>query len=262
MRQLAIENNDHIFCLPPHTTHRLQPLDIGIFGPLQHAWTKRCNEYYVASRGEEMERGELIREYMAVWNRVFTQSLVKQAWYSSGITSKTWSASFFPLAAFATSYATSTITHVPPSYPTSGDVNTLPPDARPAFPVPSATGADREDHGDDDLRSIFGSDLDSRSAPSDLDHSDSNSDSDSDSDSDSSSHISLFGDSSVQPGQAGSPSDAVSEQPSKLIYGPIQTVVLMLRLNRHLSQFGFTIRDLTLKITVTSPTSSIHALDT
>ena len=24
------------FCLPAHSTHLLQPLDIGVFGPLQH----------------------------------------------------------------------------------------------------------------------------------------------------------------------------------------------------------------------------------
>ncbi|EJF55491.1 DDE-domain-containing protein, partial [Dichomitus squalens LYAD-421 SS1] len=64
MRHLAMDHNIHLFCLPPHTTHRLQPLDVGVFGPLQQAWTKRCNEYYVTSRGREMDRGELIREYL------------------------------------------------------------------------------------------------------------------------------------------------------------------------------------------------------
>ncbi len=208
MRQLAIENNVHIFCLPPHTTHRLQPLDVGIFGPLQHAWTKRCNEYYVSSRGEEIERGQLIREYMAVRNGVFEESLVKKAWYSSGITSGTWSASFFPPSAFATSYATSTVTHVPPSYPTSGDMNTLPPDAPPPFPITLSTTTEE----DDDLRSLFGSSSYSSSAPLD-------SDSDSDSETDlvnmdiDSSHGTLsLGDTSVQPVP---PSNTVSECPSK-----------------------------------------------
>jgi hypothetical protein len=35
---LAHSNNIILFCLPPHTTHRLQPLDVGCFGLLQTAW--------------------------------------------------------------------------------------------------------------------------------------------------------------------------------------------------------------------------------
>jgi hypothetical protein len=27
-----------IVCLPPHTTHILQPCDVGVFGPLASAW--------------------------------------------------------------------------------------------------------------------------------------------------------------------------------------------------------------------------------
>jgi hypothetical protein len=29
-------HNIALFCLPPHSTHMLQPLDVGLFGPLQH----------------------------------------------------------------------------------------------------------------------------------------------------------------------------------------------------------------------------------
>ncbi|EGO28488.1 hypothetical protein SERLADRAFT_346477, partial [Serpula lacrymans var. lacrymans S7.9] len=38
MITLAVENNIQLLCLPPHTTHRLQSLDVGVFGPLQKAW--------------------------------------------------------------------------------------------------------------------------------------------------------------------------------------------------------------------------------
>ncbi|OSD08324.1 DDE-domain-containing protein [Trametes coccinea BRFM310] len=39
--ELALENNIHLFCLPPHTTHKLQPLDVGVFAQLSSAWKKR-----------------------------------------------------------------------------------------------------------------------------------------------------------------------------------------------------------------------------
>ena len=38
--QFAITHNIHIMCLPAHSTHLLQPLDVGVFGPLQHYYGK------------------------------------------------------------------------------------------------------------------------------------------------------------------------------------------------------------------------------
>jgi DDE superfamily endonuclease len=34
-----------ILILPPHTTHRLQPLDVGLFSPLSQASSTRLNAY-------------------------------------------------------------------------------------------------------------------------------------------------------------------------------------------------------------------------
>ena len=51
--ELAHEHNIILFCLPPHTTHKLQPLDIGVFGPFARAWLDRFDEY-VDDHGEEM----------------------------------------------------------------------------------------------------------------------------------------------------------------------------------------------------------------
>ena len=34
-----------LFILPPHTTHRLQPLDVGLFSPLSQAYSKRLDAY-------------------------------------------------------------------------------------------------------------------------------------------------------------------------------------------------------------------------
>lgn len=40
--EAAVKAGIEIFALPPHTSHRLQPLDVGVFGPLQRAWQKQC----------------------------------------------------------------------------------------------------------------------------------------------------------------------------------------------------------------------------
>ena len=36
--RFCVESSIRLYCLPPHTTHLLQPLDVGLFGPLQHAY--------------------------------------------------------------------------------------------------------------------------------------------------------------------------------------------------------------------------------
>jgi DDE superfamily endonuclease len=33
-----------VLILPPHSTHRLQPLDVGLFQPLAMAYTKQLNK--------------------------------------------------------------------------------------------------------------------------------------------------------------------------------------------------------------------------
>lgn len=63
--RIARKNNCILFCLPPHTTHKLQPLDVGVFGPFQRAWIERCDEI-VEDTGEEMPKSDFVREYMAV----------------------------------------------------------------------------------------------------------------------------------------------------------------------------------------------------
>ncbi|RPA89435.1 DDE-domain-containing protein, partial [Choiromyces venosus 120613-1] len=34
------------YCLPPHTTHRLQPLDVSVFGPYKHQYQKELTQRF------------------------------------------------------------------------------------------------------------------------------------------------------------------------------------------------------------------------
>ena len=43
--EFSKERDVIIFYLPPHTTHRSQPLDSCVFGPLKKAWTEVCHTY-------------------------------------------------------------------------------------------------------------------------------------------------------------------------------------------------------------------------
>lgn len=61
MIELAIEHDIHLYCLPPHTTHRLQPLDVGVFGPLQRRWEERCDDVVVTT-GESIQTEDVVKE--------------------------------------------------------------------------------------------------------------------------------------------------------------------------------------------------------
>jgi hypothetical protein len=43
--QTCINNHVELFCLPPHSTHLLQPLDVGLFAPLQHHYSLGIDDH-------------------------------------------------------------------------------------------------------------------------------------------------------------------------------------------------------------------------
>ena len=45
----AVLNNILLICLPPHTSHVLQPLDVGVYGPVKSAWKQILSKYYIKS---------------------------------------------------------------------------------------------------------------------------------------------------------------------------------------------------------------------
>lgn len=49
---LARDNDVHLLCLPSHTTHLLQPLDVGVFKSLKSNFSRACRTYLAAHPGE------------------------------------------------------------------------------------------------------------------------------------------------------------------------------------------------------------------
>ena len=39
-QELCKENNIYTLCMPPHSSHLLQPLDVGCFSPLKRAYSR------------------------------------------------------------------------------------------------------------------------------------------------------------------------------------------------------------------------------
>ena len=45
--RIAAEEDIILFCLPPHPTHLLQPLDNGVFSSLKSHWREECQRFFL-----------------------------------------------------------------------------------------------------------------------------------------------------------------------------------------------------------------------
>jgi hypothetical protein len=52
----AMDNNIIILCLPPNTSHALQPLDVSVFSPLKKCWRNVLKAWYRESRQHKVTK--------------------------------------------------------------------------------------------------------------------------------------------------------------------------------------------------------------
>jgi len=52
--ELARKRGVTMICLPPHTTHRMQPLDLTVYGPLKKNYNRECDKRMVAHPGRRI----------------------------------------------------------------------------------------------------------------------------------------------------------------------------------------------------------------
>ena len=68
----------------PHSTHILQPLDVGIFGPLSRAYKKRL--YDIALYGAlAITKQEFLEIYQAVRSQAISLTNIASAWRATGL---------------------------------------------------------------------------------------------------------------------------------------------------------------------------------
>lgn len=128
----AFKENVFVFRLPPHCTHKLQPLDVGILGPLQTAFANEVDRF-VAEWAHGIGKADFITLYTRARSNSITSDLILKAWKHCGI--NPFNSDIFTANDFAPSqgYSTVAASHLPSTFPTLlGDMRDSDSDQEPA----------------------------------------------------------------------------------------------------------------------------------
>lgn len=136
-----------ILCFPSKCTHKMQPLDVGVFSVVGRQWRKHCDERAIMKK--KINRFSIIPEYIQGVRHTITKELIQSSFRSTGI----WpiNRNIFTDEDFAPSNASSLTLHVPESYP---------PDVRPSSPA-CATDNNEDSNTDTSDDEYMNSDCDS-----------------------------------------------------------------------------------------------------
>jgi DDE superfamily endonuclease len=82
----AEQNRILLAFLPPHSTHRLQPLDVGLFSPLAHFYTQEIDKLLFESQGlTHITKRHFWRLFSVAWQKAFSPSNINSAFKATGL---------------------------------------------------------------------------------------------------------------------------------------------------------------------------------
>jgi hypothetical protein len=155
----AYNKNVIVLVFPPHCTHKLQPLDVGVLGPLQTAFTNEVDKH-VLDFGVGISKSDFITLYTRAQRKAITPDLITKAFKHCGINPL--NPNIFNDDDFAPSQGFSTVTSslLPSSYPTSQEPGLTEPvdsDLGSAGVDTSASESETDSDSGSDSRSFSGS---------------------------------------------------------------------------------------------------------
>ncbi|KAF1995588.1 DDE-domain-containing protein, partial [Amniculicola lignicola CBS 123094] len=83
--RFAIDHKIIILCFPPHTTHLLQPLDVGLFSPLQTHYTKLVAAAVRFGGIRGVDKALFLEYYHKAQELAFTKDNIERAWANTGL---------------------------------------------------------------------------------------------------------------------------------------------------------------------------------
>ncbi|KAB2111081.1 hypothetical protein AG0111_0g1524 [Alternaria gaisen] len=83
-QELCKENNIYTLCMPPHSSHLLQPLDVGCFSPLKRAYSREV-ESLIRHHINHVTKLEFLPAFKAAFDRAFTPANIHSAFRGAGL---------------------------------------------------------------------------------------------------------------------------------------------------------------------------------
>lgn len=84
--ELASKEQIYIVTYPPHITHLLQPLDVGIFSPLKAKWRNHLDMFQLEKPGVKPTRYDFLKMFSAAYQETIDKrSLIAKAFAKAGI---------------------------------------------------------------------------------------------------------------------------------------------------------------------------------
>ena len=83
--EFCISNNILLACLPAHTTHLLQPLDVGIFSPLAKAYSDGIIDFSQLGGVYAIDKVDFLKVLMPAREKAITSSNIQKAFAASGL---------------------------------------------------------------------------------------------------------------------------------------------------------------------------------
>lgn len=82
---LCRQNGIILLSLPPHTSHRMQPLDLTYFGPLKTAYNKECDLYMASNVGRKITQYEIVQLFTKSFDRISNTEKAAKGFQAAGI---------------------------------------------------------------------------------------------------------------------------------------------------------------------------------
>ena len=83
--ELARANNIHLLCLPAHTSHILQPLDVGVFKSCKVNFSKSCSSYIAKNPGRVITTDVIASLIGSAWSSSHTSVNIVSGFKKSGV---------------------------------------------------------------------------------------------------------------------------------------------------------------------------------
>lgn len=74
-----------LLSLPPHTSHRMQPLDLTYFGPIKTAYNRECDLYMASNVGRKITQYEVVELFTKAFNRISNIEKAANGFRAAGI---------------------------------------------------------------------------------------------------------------------------------------------------------------------------------